>query len=223
MRFIINIIALAFSFLTIFSCGSTKVRNVLWQGELVTSPEQLNYISWQEGIQFYTLQDDSLFINFAGMEADERIFIFISLSNERDTIFTFFPAESRLIQVKEGKDISLKPSKADKDDTEYLAVFSSVLVGAASLTRIVLNIPLDTFIGGYLTPSDNPAQDQIDENEALKKSFLKTHTLFSQTSYSGFLIFHNEDEKLDISKPFKLAIELAGKTYSASGQLPPSK
>lgn len=213
-------ILLVLIFLLIFSCSASKVEKIIWQGELIKKNNDIEYISWKDGNQFITKQQDSITVSVAGFDFEDAIYIVVSLTNKKSKPLSFFPKNSKIIYSFGKEEIEVHFTSSKNLGQEHFSFFNSVLSGAGKLSRFFLNIPIDMVLGAGnddSNSSDKMSGDYHDENVNMtKKLFISNHTLFPGTNYSGFMVFEYDSDKSIKGRSLELIMD-TGTVFTMKG------
>jgi hypothetical protein len=207
--------------LSVFSCSSPTVGKIYWNGNLIKSVNEINYLSWKDGNQFTTKQQDSVVITLAGFELSNSIYFFVSITNLKNHPITFFNKESNLQYKFKNEDITLNPVRSKNMNKKHVSLFNTVIEGAGGISRLFfLNLPLDALFNvgkEESNSSGNISAEYLDEKINMsKKIFINNHTLLPATNYAGFLVYeYNEDKP--IKKDHFILTIIASETFIFEG------
>lgn len=191
-----------------FGCTSKSITKIQWDGNLITSTENIDYLYWNDGNQFITQQSDSITVSLAGFDFDNSVYILVSMNNEKSQPVTFYTKNSQIKYQFKNEQISLAPIKPKNLNESHFSFFNTIVGGAGKISRLFLNIPVDILFGP--TTEESNTSDKIggeyhDETiNMTKKLFMSNHTLFPDTNYAGFLIFEYNSNK----KPGKFSFNM---------------
>lgn len=208
------------SFLLI-SCSNNQFLKVNWQGGLIKNTEEINYLYWRDGVQFKLQHRDSVSVGMAGFSHEKYIYILIALTNDTDRPITYFPTDSRITYLS-GKDtVVLEPIKPKNLDRSHFSFFNTILIGAGSISRLFINLPVDMFI--KTDEKEEGALSKIDEDyhveggRITKKIFVSNNTIFPEDHYAGFLVFEFDDDLPFNDNQFNVSIVFDNITFSGVG------
>lgn len=203
------------------ACSSPKINKVLWDGTLIEKNEDLNYLSWSDGNQFYTQYNDSFTVSVAGFAYYKNIYIIMSITNDTERPVTFFLRQCSLLVDSSNTEIALEPIRPKNLDDNDFSFFKTLLSSAGSISKLFINIPSDIQFGSKDKDEialENLGHDYQDEKiDITKKIFINNHTLFPGSSYAGFMVFKNDENK--VSRSFKIKVEVNGNTFFSEGIL----
>lgn len=216
-KMVLSIFVLAF----LFACSNNKVRKISWEGNLIGSSAELNYLFWRDGNQHISQKKDSVIIRSAGFELKNSVYVLVSLTNETTHPVTFFINDCKLQYTFEGQEIVLSPVKPKNMNESHFSLVNSLIGSAGNISRLFINVPVDMFLNFNKNDSNTPSkfseEYQDDNNKISHKIFINNHTLFPGTNYTGFIVFEYERSKSFPSKPFNLLIK-AGNSFDFSGR-----
>lgn len=207
----------------IIGCSSNQFTKVSWQGDLIQDVKALNYLYWRDGVQFNTQNKDSLTVSMAGFSHEEYIYILVSFNNATSRPITYFPKDSRIQYQSKKEDIKLDPVKPKNLDKSHFSFFNTILIGAGSISRLFINLPVDMFIPNEKENEEEGALSKIDEDyhtegaKITKKIFISTHTIFPDDHYAGFLVFEYNDDLPFNNNQFNVKIIFDNKAFSGTG------
>lgn len=204
-----------FTFLLI-GCSSAPLIKVTWDGDLVKTEEDINYLYWREGVQILAQHKDSVAASFAGFSHENYIYILVSITNDTERPITYFPSKSSILYKSGKKNIELKPIKPKNLDKDHFSFFNTVIAGAGSISRLFINLPVDMLLPD--TRNENPisdiGQDYHDEDIRItKKIFVSTHTIRPEVQFAGFLVYEYDDDLEPNNAQFTFKLDFDEKEF----------
>ena len=157
----------------------------------------------------------------AGFTHENFIYVLISLTNETERPLTFYPKDCSFQYQFNNDTITLQPIKAKNLDKDHFSFFNTILVGAGSISRLFINLPVDMLIKSE--EKDDKALSNIDEEyhdddtRITKKIFMSTHTIFSEGHYAGFIAFEFDDDQPISKEQFTMKITFDDQEFSGVG------
>ncbi|MBU0558584.1 MAG: hypothetical protein KJ799_15425 [Bacteroidetes bacterium] len=222
---IITPLILVILMLIITACSSAKVSRLIWGEDLVKDVRSTNYLYWKDGLQYITRTQDSLTVSYSGVEIDGLIFIFASIHNQMDSVFTFYPGQSKIVQANRTRVVELsnmRPSDRGSS-TQLMDSFLFVLNGLGSVSSsFFFGFSPVNMVSSYLQPTDisGTAVSEFEKEKDLAKNlFLNIHTIFPKAGYAGFLVFEYDDAEFDAKKGFKVSISINGVVFESDASL----
>jgi len=211
---------LLLSIILLAGCSSAPLIKVYWDGHLIKDVNEINYLYWSEGVQFFIQHRDSVSVNIAGFSHENFIYILVSLANDTDRPVTYFPQRS-ILRYASGKDsVELKPIRPKNLDKSHFSFFNTFLVGAGNISRLFINLPVDLLIPSNKEedPIQNIGEEYHDEDVKItKKIFISTHTVYPENKFAGFLVFEYDDDLEINDNRFALSVYFDGKDFNGTG------
>lgn len=207
-------------FLTVVSCSKNHFNKVTWEGEIIDKEHDLNYLYWRDGVQYSTQQNDSIKVSMAGFSFENYIYILLYLFNEAERPITFKHKSNTITYQYKAETVVLEPVRPKNLDQDHFSFFNTMLVGAGSISRLFINLPVDMLIksgnNGHDALSKIDKEYHDEDVRITKKIFIGNHTLFPNSHYAGFIVFeYNEDLPLN-NDQFIINVILDNKEYTGT-------
>lgn len=206
-----------------FGCSNNQFVKVSWDGELTQRNSDINYVYWRDGVEFVKQQKDSVSVSMAGFAHENLIYVLVSFNNATDRPITYIHRTSKLSYQNNGHSIELEPVRPKNLDADHLSFFNTILVGAGSITRLFINLPVDMLLKPNnkdqetLSNIDNEYHD--DDTQITKKVFIGNHTVFPEGHYAGFMVFEMDKDLPLNNDQFSMTVLFDDKIFTGVGSL----
>jgi len=205
-----------------------KTYNIRWRGSVIDDKSTVPFTYWNDGIQLIQLQMDGVQLDLSGTQVGDYVYIYVSIYNKTNRIFTIYPSDSKLIQMKGKEKVEILPILPR--NIRSVAASTSNLVTMLYVTSVIAN---NAIINKTNSVSEKAYRDfkneqlvfkhELIQNDINRSSsglidlMLKNHSIQPMEHYYGYILFNKYNENLNLKKLFAIVFNVDGKKFSTAG------